>query len=75
MVPANRGPELTAVRRACHHAIRESRIASNHADCGWADSFYGDLHIQGREGVQFYTQQKVITTRWLGDGAGDVWKK
>ena len=25
---------------------------------GWADSFYGGLHIQGREGVQFYTQQK-----------------
>jgi malonate-semialdehyde dehydrogenase (acetylating)/methylmalonate-semialdehyde dehydrogenase len=42
---------------------------------GWDDSFYGDLHIQGREGVQFYTQQKVITTRWLGDGVGDVWKK
>ena len=28
---------------------------------GWDDSFYGDLHIQGREAVQFYTQQKVIT--------------
>jgi malonate-semialdehyde dehydrogenase (acetylating)/methylmalonate-semialdehyde dehydrogenase len=42
---------------------------------GWDESFYGDLHIQGREGVQFYTQQKVVTTRWLGDGAGDVWKK
>jgi malonate-semialdehyde dehydrogenase (acetylating)/methylmalonate-semialdehyde dehydrogenase len=42
---------------------------------GWDDSFYGDLHIQGREAVQFYTQQKVITTRWLGDGVGDVWKK
>ena len=26
---------------------------------GWDDSFYGDLHIQGKEGVQFYTQQKV----------------
>jgi malonate-semialdehyde dehydrogenase (acetylating) / methylmalonate-semialdehyde dehydrogenase len=42
---------------------------------GWDDSFYGDLHIQGREAVQFYTQQKVITTRWFGDGVGDVWKK
>ena len=27
---------------------------------GWDESFYGDLHIQGREGVQFYTQQKVV---------------
>ena len=42
---------------------------------GWDESFFGDLHIQGREGVQFYTQQKVVTTRWFGDGVGDVWKK
>jgi len=42
---------------------------------GWDESFYGDLHIQGKEGVQFYTQQKVVTTRWFGDGVGDVWKK
>ncbi len=42
---------------------------------GWDDSFYGDLHIQGREAVQFYTQQKVTTTRWFGEGVGDVWKK
>ncbi len=42
---------------------------------GWDDSFYGDLHIQGREAVQFYTQQKVVTSRWFGEGVGDVWKK
>ena len=42
---------------------------------GWDDSFYGDLHIQGRESVQFYTQQKVTTSRWFGEGVGDVWKK
>ncbi|MEY2546453.1 MAG: malonate-semialdehyde dehydrogenase (acetylating) / methylmalonate-semialdehyde dehydrogenase, partial [Verrucomicrobiota bacterium] len=42
---------------------------------GWDESFYGDLHIQGKEGVQFYTQQKVVTTRWFGDNVGDVWKK
>lgn len=42
---------------------------------GWDDSFFGDLHIQGREAVQFYTQQKVITTRWFGGEAGDVWRK
>ena len=42
---------------------------------GWDDSFYGDLHIQGREAVQFYTQQKVITTRWFGGEVDDVWKK
>jgi malonate-semialdehyde dehydrogenase (acetylating)/methylmalonate-semialdehyde dehydrogenase len=42
---------------------------------GWDASFFGDLHIQGREGVQFYTQQKVVSTRWFGEGVGDVWKK
>ena len=31
---------------------------------GWNDSFYGDLHMQGNEGVQFYTRQKVTLTRW-----------
>jgi len=42
---------------------------------GWGASFYGDLHIQGREAVQFYTQQKVVTTRWFGGTVDDVWKK
>jgi malonate-semialdehyde dehydrogenase (acetylating)/methylmalonate-semialdehyde dehydrogenase len=42
---------------------------------GWDDSFYGDLHIQGKEAVQFYTKQKVVTTRWFGGDVGDVWKK
>lgn len=42
---------------------------------GWDDSFYGDLHLQGREGVQFYTRQKVISTRWFAEGVGDVWGK
>lgn len=42
---------------------------------GWDASFFGDLHIQGREAVQFYTQQKVVTTRWFGGVVGDVWRK
>jgi malonate-semialdehyde dehydrogenase (acetylating)/methylmalonate-semialdehyde dehydrogenase len=42
---------------------------------GWDASFYGDLHIQGREAVQFYTQQKVVTTRWFGGSVDDVWRK
>lgn len=32
---------------------------------GWNGSFFGDLHLQGQEGVQFYTQQKVTMTRWF----------
>jgi malonate-semialdehyde dehydrogenase (acetylating) / methylmalonate-semialdehyde dehydrogenase len=32
---------------------------------GWNSSFFGDLHIQGTESVQFYTQQKMTITRWF----------
>ena len=42
---------------------------------GWDDSFYGDLHIQGKESIQFYTRQKVISSRWFGGEVADVWKK
>lgn len=31
---------------------------------GWNHSFYGDLHLQGTEGIMFYTRQKVILSRW-----------
>ena len=42
---------------------------------GWDYSFFGDLHLQGREGVMFYTRQKVTTWRWFSFGEGDVWHK
>jgi len=32
---------------------------------GWNGSFFGDLHMQGKEGVAFYTQQRTIMTRWF----------
>lgn len=31
---------------------------------GWNGSFYGDLHMQGKEGFAFYTRQKVTMSRW-----------
>ncbi len=31
---------------------------------GWNRSFFGDLHVQGTEGVLFYTRQKVVLSRW-----------
>ncbi|MEB3103904.1 CoA-acylating methylmalonate-semialdehyde dehydrogenase [Ferviditalea candida] len=31
---------------------------------GWKKSFYGDLHVNGTDGVEFYTRKKMITTRW-----------
>src|SRR5690625_892184 len=32
---------------------------------GWKDSFYGDLHANGKDGVAFYTRQKMLTGRWV----------
>ena len=31
---------------------------------GWKDSFFGDLHGQGRDAVEFFTQEKVVVERW-----------
>jgi malonate-semialdehyde dehydrogenase (acetylating) / methylmalonate-semialdehyde dehydrogenase len=31
---------------------------------GWKDSLFGDAHVHGPEGVGFYTQGKVVTSRW-----------
>jgi len=31
---------------------------------GWKASLFGDTHMYGPEGVKFYTQAKVITSRW-----------
>jgi malonate-semialdehyde dehydrogenase (acetylating)/methylmalonate-semialdehyde dehydrogenase len=45
---------------------------------GWNRSFFGDLHIQGKESIQFYTRQKVTLTRWPkpGDSPLDpVWRQ
>ena len=42
---------------------------------GWNDSFFGDLHIQGKEGVEFFTKRKTTTTRWFSFGDGEIWAK
>jgi malonate-semialdehyde dehydrogenase (acetylating)/methylmalonate-semialdehyde dehydrogenase len=31
---------------------------------GWKNSFFGDLHATGIDGIRFYTRHKVITSRW-----------
>lgn len=36
---------------------------------GWKNSFYGDLHAYGKQGVRFYTETKTITSRWV---EGDI---
>jgi malonate-semialdehyde dehydrogenase (acetylating)/methylmalonate-semialdehyde dehydrogenase len=31
---------------------------------GWKDSFFGIMHAQGRDSVEFYTEKKVVVERW-----------
>jgi len=32
---------------------------------GWKNSFFGDLHAHGKDAISFYTEQKVVMTRWF----------
>jgi malonate-semialdehyde dehydrogenase (acetylating)/methylmalonate-semialdehyde dehydrogenase len=34
---------------------------------GWKESFFGDLHGQGMDAVEFFTQKKVVVERWPKD--------
>jgi malonate-semialdehyde dehydrogenase (acetylating)/methylmalonate-semialdehyde dehydrogenase len=37
---------------------------------GWKDSLFGDTHMQGPQGVHFWTRAKVVTSRWPQAAAG-----
>jgi malonate-semialdehyde dehydrogenase (acetylating)/methylmalonate-semialdehyde dehydrogenase len=39
---------------------------------GWKSSLFGDLHMYGPEGIQFYTRGKVVTSRWPDPGSSKV---
>jgi malonate-semialdehyde dehydrogenase (acetylating)/methylmalonate-semialdehyde dehydrogenase len=34
---------------------------------GHKHSFFGDLHVLGKDGLRFYTESKVVTTRWFDE--------
>ncbi|MDL2220282.1 CoA-acylating methylmalonate-semialdehyde dehydrogenase [Eubacteriales bacterium OttesenSCG-928-N14] len=34
---------------------------------GHKQSFFGDLHCLGKDGMRFYTESKVVTTRWFDE--------
>ncbi len=34
---------------------------------GWKDSFFGTMHGQGKQAVEFFTQTKVVVERWPSD--------
>jgi len=40
-----------------------------HSFGGWQDSFIGETHIYGPEGVKFFTQAKVVSQRWTQPAA------
>jgi malonate-semialdehyde dehydrogenase (acetylating)/methylmalonate-semialdehyde dehydrogenase len=39
---------------------------------GWKSSLFGDLHMYGPEGIQFYTRSKVVTSRWPDPATSSV---
>ncbi len=39
---------------------------------GWKDSLFGDTHMYGPEGVNFYTRGKVVTSRWPDPATSQV---
>ncbi|MDP2624102.1 MAG: CoA-acylating methylmalonate-semialdehyde dehydrogenase [Actinomycetota bacterium] len=39
---------------------------------GWKASLFGDLHMYGPEGINFYTRSKVVTARWPDPGTSSV---
>jgi malonate-semialdehyde dehydrogenase (acetylating)/methylmalonate-semialdehyde dehydrogenase len=39
---------------------------------GWKNSLFGDSHVYGPEGINFYTRGKVVTSRWPDPGTSKV---
>jgi malonate-semialdehyde dehydrogenase (acetylating) / methylmalonate-semialdehyde dehydrogenase len=39
---------------------------------GWKNSLFGDIHMYGPEGIQFYTRPKIVTSRWPDPGTSKV---
>ena len=31
---------------------------------GWKDSFFGIMHAQGHDSIEFFTEKKVVVERW-----------
>jgi malonate-semialdehyde dehydrogenase (acetylating)/methylmalonate-semialdehyde dehydrogenase len=32
---------------------------------GWKQSFFGDLHANGEDAVRFFTEYRIVVSRWL----------
>jgi hypothetical protein len=69
-------PALHNIHETCLYAEDLAAMAM-FPFTGAKGSFFGDLHIQGKEGIAFYTQSKMILSRWHGEtgkggGAGEL---
>ncbi|MDR5697421.1 MAG: CoA-acylating methylmalonate-semialdehyde dehydrogenase [Armatimonadota bacterium] len=62
-----------AAARKFRHQARAGNIGINvgvaapmafYPFCGIKESFFGDLHGQGKDAVEFYTDKKVVVERW-----------
>ena len=38
---------------------------------GHKDSFFGDLHVLGKDGVRFFTEVKAVMTNWPNPASGE----
>ena len=36
---------------------------------GHKNSFFGDLHVMGKDGIRFYTEEKNVTSTWFNEGS------
>jgi len=36
--------------------------------CGHKQSFFGDLHVMGKDGVAFFTETEAVTSYWFSEG-------
>ncbi|MFC6356103.1 CoA-acylating methylmalonate-semialdehyde dehydrogenase [Luethyella okanaganae] len=43
-----------------------------HSFGGWKASLFGDAKAYGRQGVQFFTREKAVTSRWLDPSHGGI---
>ena len=41
---------------------------------GHKNSFFGDLHVMGRDGFAFFTETKCVTNTWFSEDIGDIGK-
>jgi len=62
-----------AAARHFRHAVRAGNIGINLGVAapiayfpftGWKEIFFGDLHAQGSDAIDFYTEKKVVIERW-----------